>query len=152
MFRFSSYVYMPFMFLLGSSDKISNILPSYKFNDSRSLYYFFSNMVMIIFGIFLTFYFLVNSGLYKYPNEVLDITKIDYVDGDAHMFVEKKMIFFFFIYTKAYFRFIHRVGFPFGKGICFNTRHIMILIFEFIIVIFFIGIFFLDNITKNTSI
>ena len=148
-FRFTGYIYMPLIFLLGSSGKISNILPSFKFNDPRSLYYFISNIIVMSFGIFLVFYFLMSSDLYKHPSEILNVRNIDYVDGDAHLFIEMKMIFFLFVFTKINFRFLHRVGPPFGQGICFNLRHIIIISFELFFAALFIVIFFLDNIFKN---
>lgn len=58
---------MPFIFLLGSSDKISSILPAFKFTDPKSLYYFITNIIFILFGIFATFYLLMSSQIYKFP-------------------------------------------------------------------------------------
>ena len=95
---------------------------------------------------------MMNSKIYKYPTEILDTRKLDYIDGDAHLFVEMKMIFFFFIFVKVNFRFLHRVGPPFGKGICLNTKHIIILFCEFLLAVLFIGFLFLDNITSNKKI
>ena len=94
----------------------------------------------------------MSSSTYKYPKEILDVRNLDYIDGDAHLFSELKMIFFFFIFVKINFRFIHRVGPPFGKGICLNIRHIIILTLEFILLSVFVGILFLDKITDNETL
>ena len=72
---------------------------------------------------------------------------IDYIDGDAHLFTELKMIFFFYIFVKINFRVIHRVGPPFGKGLSLNVRNIVLFAFELTLLAMFIAILFMDKIT-----
>ena len=72
---------------------------------------------------------------------------INYIDGDAHLFAELKMIFFFYIFVKTNFRVIHRVGPPFGKGLSLNVRNIVLFTFELTLLATFIAILFMDKIT-----
>ena len=58
---------MPFIFLLGSSGKISCILPAFRFSDPKSLIYILSNIFVTALGLFLVLQFLISSSIYKYP-------------------------------------------------------------------------------------